>query len=322
MISKEEFLAQVERTVLPEMAYNGWKMLAMRVAVIGLRALPFFIICAIILSERLSGSSGVIHENNTDAVMILAFIFGVVIAFIVIHGLVVGVVTRSLKKQMKKYSKMAVRLLGLEWVAPEDTPFSYAYFTKESFVLPKRAVFSYASKKDFVDECFVGQYQGRKIYFYDVIMRGQKNKPCFQGPLIVLENNQEWGGHVLAISRNWYLGLGSYDKLEKQRIGSDNFEKKFYVYADQASALNKVMTPGMQDGLIKIHDLYEHRMGPVSAISSRFCFKDKYTLIAIDCKKDLFEVTSLFSAGGDIKMFEKFYDDVAQALEVVKSVAG
>ena len=94
------------------------------------------------------------------------------------------------------------------------------------------------------------------------------------------------------------------------KLEDPKFNKKFNVYSSDQVEARYLVTPLFMEKFYNLKTVFE-------AKNIRCSFFDDNLMIAIDTKRDLFELGNLFKPVRDIKTIERFYDEITTIFDLI-----
>lgn len=144
-------------------------------------------------------------------------------------------------------------------------------------------------------DCFLGKYKDTKINIFEIKLEnhtfnGKKKhkQKVFRGVCISLDMSKKFVGQTIVLKDRGILNiLNRHGNLQRVSLESVDFEKKFEVYADDQIEARYLLDVALMERMLKLNELYFGK-------SVQFSFLNHQVLIAIETKKDTFEVCSFF----------------------------
>lgn len=172
-----------------------------------------------------------------------------------------------------------------------------------------------------VDDVFVGTHKDVSIQISEVeyieikITRGRdgkierKKRTIFDGVITTLEMNKNFSSHTLVTSDSLFKSSGGFN-LKHTTLEDVLFEKKFDVYTNDEVEARYLLTTSFMERLTDLKKSYGS-----TAISCAF-YQNKL-IIAMDLKRDMFKLGSIFKETTDERMFMQLYREIEALLRLI-----
>jgi hypothetical protein len=175
----------------------------------------------------------------------------------------------------------------------------------ESNVLPE-------FDESFYDDVFRGVHNGVNFEIIESkFTRGYgKNKTdLFDGVIILLDMNKKNIGET-CITSGFILNKSNLSHLSKTELEDVQFEKKFDVYTNDEVEARYLITPSFMERLKRIQLAFK-------TSNMRCTFYDKYIVLALSTKRDLFSLCSLVRPMSDWKPYCQMYEEIISIIKLI-----
>ena len=246
----------------------------------------------------------VISTGVDPGLLLLPFIFGVPIISISYYYMAKYFEINAKRRVMPILCKC---FENLKWIENASANHS---FIKESGLVESY----YNRKKD--DDIFMGSYKGVPFtineVFYERVERTSKHRnsiTVFDGVFITVNMNKEFNSHTVVCSDK-LVKLIAVGGLRHTTLEDVVFEKKFDVFTNDEVEARYLLTPSFMEHLVDLKTIYKS-----DRISSAF-YKNKF-IIAIDTRRDMFKIGSLFTKAYDEKPYFQMYEEIISIIKLI-----
>ncbi len=162
------------------------------------------------------------------------------------------------------------------------------------------------------DDIFYGKY---KDVNYEIIeaefMRrsGKYSTTVFNGVIVKLDMNKSFKGNTV-IYPNSLMHSSPATGLVHTELEDTVFEKKYDVFTDDEVEARYLITPSFMERLNKMKIAF-------SADKVSCAFWDKYLLVALHTRKDLFSLCSLLKPVNDGKQFFTMFEEILSIIKLI-----
>lgn len=134
----------------------------------------------------------------------------------------------------------------------------------------------------------------------------------FNGIIILLEMNKNFAGQTVVLKdKGIFNAFNQIKGLQKIALEDSLFEKEFEVYSNDQLEARYLLTTAFMERMLKVRQAYKSR-------KIQFSFFDNKLLIAIDCKKNMFESTSLFRKTTDRKLIDETFEQIISVMAIIE----
>ena len=162
------------------------------------------------------------------------------------------------------------------------------------------------------DDIFRGQF---KDVNFDIIESeftkgsGKDKTTIFDGVIIKLDMNKNFTGHTV-IKPDTLMHTTPSKTLRHTELEDIQFEKKFDVFTDDEVEARYLITPSFMERLNAMKVAFK-----ANKISC--AFYEKYLLVGLSTKKDLFSICSLFKKIDDPKQFFTMFEEILSIIKLI-----
>ncbi len=169
------------------------------------------------------------------------------------------------------------------------------------------------------DDYFCGCFQEvgmviseEKLQFAEQHEKGVSIQKVFNGILILLEMNKNFAGKTVVLKdKGIFNAFNQMKGLQKVALEDSLFEKEFEVYSNDQLEARFLLTTAFMERMLKVRKAYKsHKL--------QFSFFDNKLLIAIDCKKNMFESTSLFRKTTDRQLINETFEQFISVMAIIE----
>lgn len=127
----------------------------------------------------------------------------------------------------------------------------------------------------------------------------------FRGRWMIFDFNKEFKSNIRVAAKNFFGGRSTlFSKLQRIKLESEEFNKKFYVFGDNEHDVFYILTPQLME---KIEELSDSIGGRVM-----LCFINNKLHVAVNNGRDNFEPTSVFSKKSDEEIIGRINSEIRQ----------
>lgn len=173
---------------------------------------------------------------------------------------------------------------------------------------------SYDDRTD--DDCFYGTYRGIKLVINETDLayetrdsKGNRRKiSVFDGLLIELDMNKNFNGHTIIIKDS----MLKFDVKSLKRVTLEDpvFEKFFDVFSTDQIEARYLLTTAFMERFKNLILVFKTK-------AIKCSFKDGKVLFALDVRKDMFLIGSLFRPATDTKQYEELFTQISSIFEMI-----
>ena len=162
------------------------------------------------------------------------------------------------------------------------------------------------------DDIFRGQF---KDVNFDIIESeftkgsGKDKTTIFDGVIIKLDMNKNFTGHTV-IKPDTLMHTTPSKTLRHTELEDIQFEKKFDVFTDDEVEARYLITPSFMERLNAMKVAFK-------ADKISCAFYEKYLLVGLSTKKDLFSICSLFKRVDDPKQFFTMFEEILSIIKLI-----
>jgi hypothetical protein len=174
-----------------------------------------------------------------------------------------------------------------------------------SCVIPKYTSESY-------DDIFQGVFKGVNIDIaesYYVRGTGKNRRTVFDGVIVKLDMNKFFTSHTV-IKPNGLIKAPPSSDLHHTNLEDVEFNKKYDVYTDDDVDARYLITPSFMERLKSVKMAFR-------ASSVSCAFYEKYLIIALPTKKDLFSLCSLIKPMDDRVQYFQMYNEIESIIKLI-----
>lgn len=272
----------------------------------------FIVLILVIISVLLSFLAYSLYLQDSFAIfkdlsLPISFAFIIIIGGIVFYS---KVFENRIKKELMPILCRCFE--NLKWV--ESPRVNHSLF-KNSGIITKRY-----DEYD-IDDVFVGSFKDVSIEIVEVEYvditrertsdgktRVQRNT-IFDGVIITLDMNKNFISHTLVKSDKLFKTSG-VQGLRHTTLEDPIFEKSFDVFTNDEVDARYLLTPSFMERLVNVKTIYNS-----SKITCAF-YNDKL-ILAMDVRRDMFKIGSLFKKVNDEKAFMKMYEELESIIKLI-----
>ena len=145
------------------------------------------------------------------------------------------------------------------------------------------------------------RYKGRKETTYVTI---------FRGVFITLDMNKNFSGKTIIKPDSW-RHVSPVANLKHTTLEDVVFEKKFDVFTDDEIEARYLITTRFMERLVNIKTAFK-------ANKTSCAFHEDKLLIALETKKDLFEIRSLNKSIYNIEQYNDMFDEIFSIVNLIE----
>lgn len=171
------------------------------------------------------------------------------------------------------------------------------------------------------DDYFYGEFQNVGMVISEEQMlllehseQKSYSKKIFGGILILLEMNKNFEGQTVVLKdKGIFNAFNKIKGLQKVALEDSLFEKEFEVFSNDQLEARYLLTTAFMERMLKVREAYKSN-------KIQFSFFDNKLLIAIDCKKNMFESTSLFRKTTDRKLIDDTFEQFLSVMAIIEQL--
>jgi len=127
----------------------------------------------------------------------------------------------------------------------------------------------------------------------------------FKGRWMIFDFNKTFKSNIKVAAKNFFGGRSTiFSKLQRVKMESEEFNKKFYVFGDNEHDVFYILTPQLME---KIEELSDSIGGRVM-----LCFINSKLHVALNNGRDYFEPNSIFSNKSDDDIVGQINNEIRQ----------
>jgi len=127
----------------------------------------------------------------------------------------------------------------------------------------------------------------------------------FKGRWMIFDFNKTFKSNIRVAAKNFFGGRSTiFSKLQRVKMESEEFNKKFYVFGDNEHDVFYILTPQLME---KIEELSDSIGGRVM-----LCFINNKLHVALNNGRDYFEPNSIFSNKSDDDIIGQINNEIRQ----------
>lgn len=171
------------------------------------------------------------------------------------------------------------------------------------------------------DDAFEGSFRGIPLKIeeieYSEVTKTQNKKEgdiehtriIFKGAIVTLQMNKNFTGHTLVRPDSLIKSAG-VSGLRHTTLEDVKFEKQYDVFTNDEVEARYLLTPTFMERLTGIKNVFK-----AQKISCVF-YQNKF-ILALDTRRDLFKLGSLFKKADDTKQFFQMYEEIESILKLI-----
>ena len=162
------------------------------------------------------------------------------------------------------------------------------------------------------DDIFRGTY---KDVTYEIVEAsystgsGKNYRLVFNGAIVCIEMNKNFSGHTV-ITPDSFSHNSPLKGLQHTVLEDIEFEQKFDVYTDDEVNARYLITPSFMERLLSLKLAFK-------AEKVSCAFYDKYLIVALSTKLDLFSICSLLKRVDDMQQFYQMYEEIESIIKLI-----
>ena len=228
------------------------------------------------------------------------------ILYIIAWGIWFGI-KKSFENKIKKkiMADVCTCLGGIKWLDADYPPDGSEIYL-DSNLIPK-PVYTYS-----FDDIFTGKYKdvGYEIAEAEFEQKaGRFSITVFDGVIIKLQMNKKFKGNTI-IQPTSLIPLSKYTGLVHTELEDPVFEAKFDVFTTDEVEARYLITPSFMERLKDLKTAF-------SAKTTSCAFWNKYLLVGLHTKKDLFSLGSLTKPVNDEKQFFQMFEEILSIIKLI-----
>ncbi len=137
----------------------------------------------------------------------------------------------------------------------------------------------------------------------------EHQKTIFKGIIITLQMNKNFDTHTL-VRPNTLMKSVNVAGLKHTTLEDVQFEKQYDVFTNDEVEARYLLTPSFMERLSDIRKIFN-----TSQISCAF-YQNKF-IIALDVRRDLFKLGSLYKKTDDTKQFFQMYEEIESIVKLI-----
>lgn len=137
----------------------------------------------------------------------------------------------------------------------------------------------------------------------------EEKTTVFKGIFVTLQMNKNFNSHTL-VKQNAILKNVNISGLRHTTLEDVQFEKQFDVFTNDEVEARYLLTPSFMERLSDMRRTFS-----TSRISCAF-FQNRF-IIALDTRRDMFKLGSLFKKADDTKQFFQLYEEIEAVVKLI-----
>ena len=230
---------------------------------------------------------------------------GALILYIIAWGIWFSIKKSFETKIKKKIMADICRCIGnLKWLDADYPSDSSTYL--DSNLIPK-PVYTYH-----FDDIFTGTYKDVEYEIAEAEYEQKAGKfsiTVFDGVIIKIRMNKRFKGNTI-VQPAALFPLSKYSGLIHTELEDPVFETKFDVYTTDEVEARYLITPSFMERLKELKTAF-------FANKTSCAFWNKYLLIGLHTKKDLFSLGSLIRPVNDEKQFFQMFEEILSIIKLI-----
>jgi len=127
----------------------------------------------------------------------------------------------------------------------------------------------------------------------------------FRGRWMIFDFNKTFKSNIRVAAKNFFGGRSTiFSKLQRVKMESEEFNKKFYVFGDNEHDVFYILTPQLMEKIEALSDSIGGRV--------MLCFINSKLHVALNNGRDYFEPNSIFSNKSDEEIMGQISNEIRQ----------
>ena len=175
--------------------------------------------------------------------------------------------------------------------------------------------------RSYVDDVFVGSFKNvpveiAEVKYQEVTHRRTSDgktktdvETIFNGVIITLAMNKNFSAHTLVKSDSLIKSAG-VSGLRHTTLEDVVFEKKFDVYTNDEVEARYLLTTSFMERMTEMKTIYKAKNTTCAF------YKDKF-IIALDVRRDMFKLGSIFKKADDERQYFQMYEEIISIIKLI-----
>ena len=214
---------------------------------------------------------------------------------------------------MKKSFENTIKEKIMPIVCPcfGDMSWSHSLYNDKEYIKASKVIPEYTSS--LFDDIFIGSYKNVPYHIIESeyeIGSGKNRKVVFNGVIVRIDMNKNFGGHTVIRPDNLLHIADGVGHLKRTTLEDVVFEKKFDVYTDDEVEARYLITPSFMERLNNMKTAFK-------ADKVSCAFHESHLFVALHTRKDLFSLCSLTKPIDDSRQYFEMYEEMVSIVKLI-----